>query len=706
MQITNLQVRKRIATLFFLFTIVLILLGSRLFWVQFVRGAELSEKALQNRMRDIPVEAKRGIIYDRNGEELAISISADSVYAIPAEVLASKEEREIAAKLAAILEADEDKIYNRITRSSSFEWVKRQISPEQAQQIKDADLPGIGLTEESRRYYPKKTLASHILGISGVDNTGLEGIDNYYDELVGGTKGRIIIEHDAVNRPIPEATHKYIPPVDGAHLVLTIDETIQYITERELDKVYKERQAKSAAAIVMDPKTGEILAMASRPTFDPNNYNDYPAENRRNYAINDAFEPGSTMKITTAAMAMEEKVLGPASQFYCPGYIKVGKETIRCASGTAHGSQTFAQIVEKSCNVGFVQVGLDLGLEKYYKYLHAFGFGKTTGIDLPGEAAGIIVPESRAMQIDLATMAFGQANAVTAMQLVAAVGAVANEGKLMQPYLVRQVIDKDGQVIKKNEPKVVRQVISRDTARELCYILEGEVTNGTGKNAYMPGYRAAGKTGTAQKIAPTGGYMANEYVASFIGFAPADDPRLVCMVVVDAPQGYPYYGGWVAAPVFKIIMEDSLRYLDVPKREETDPNEPATPQNRQVLVPDVVNLPLSEALATIKDRNLSAKVSGEGNIVWQQTPKPNTKVNLNSEVIIYLSPFELDGENTEVTVPDLQGKSLKEVAKILADLGLHLIPEGYGLAYDQNPAPGKIVTSGSNIKVKFQPVGE
>jgi stage V sporulation protein D (sporulation-specific penicillin-binding protein) len=399
------------------------------------------------------------------------------------------------------------------------------------------------------------------------------------------------VEHDAANRPIPEATHKYIPPVDGANLVLTIDETIQYITERELDKVFKERQAKSAAAIVMDPDTGEILALTSRPTYDPNNYQEYPAQNRRNYAINDAFEPGSTMKIATAAMAMEEKIVGPFSQFYCPGHIKVGKETIRCSGGTAHGNQTFAEIVEKSCNVGFVQVGLDLGLEKYYKYLHAFGFGKTTGIDLPGEAEGIIVPQSRAMQIDLATMSFGQANAVTAMQLMAAVGAVANEGQLMQPHLVQQVIDKDGQVIKKYEPKTVRQVVSADTARELCSILEGEVTNGTGKNAYMPGYRAAGKTGTAQKIAPTGGYMANEYVASFIGFAPADDPRLVCIVVVDAPQGYPYYGGWVAAPVFKAIMEDSLRYLDVPQREEIDSTSPPTPEKVQVLVPDVVNLP-------------------------------------------------------------------------------------------------------------------
>ena len=706
MQTTNLQVRKRIATLFFLFTIVFLLLGTRIFWVQFVRGAELSEKALQNRMRDIPVEAKRGIIYDRNGQELAISISADSVYAIPAEVVSSEEARAIAAKLAAILDGDENNLYDRITRNSSFEWVKRQIQPEQAQQIKEADLPGIGLTEESRRFYPKNTLASHILGISGVDNTGLEGVDFYYNDLVGGTKGRIVVEHDAANRPIPEATHKYIPPGDGANLVLTIDETIQYITERELDKVFKERQAKSAAAIVMDPDTGEILALTSRPTYDPNNYQEYPAQNRRNYAINDAFEPGSTMKIATAAMAMEEKIVGPFSQFYCPGHIKVGKETIRCSGGTAHGNQTFAEIVEKSCNVGFVQVGLDLGLEKYYKYLHAFGFGKTTGIDLPGEAEGIIVPESRAMQIDLATMSFGQANAVTAMQLMAAVGAVANEGQLMQPHLVQQVIDKDGQVIKKYEPKTVRQVVSADTARELCSILEGEVTNGTGKNAYMPGYRAAGKTGTAQKIAPTGGYMANEYVASFIGFAPADDPRLVCIVVVDAPQGYPYYGGWVAAPVFKAIMEDSLRYLDVPQREEIDSTSPPTPEKVQVLVPDVVNLPLAEALSTIKERGLSAKVTGEGNIVWQQTPKAKTKIDLNSEVIIYLSPFEQNGENTEVTIPDLQGKSMKEVAKILADLGLHLLPEGFGLAYEQTPAAGKVVTSGSNIRVKFQPVGE
>ncbi|MDD3888766.1 MAG: stage V sporulation protein D [Syntrophomonadaceae bacterium] len=701
MQTASLLVRKRIATLFFLFTLGFFLLGGRVFWVQFVRGAELSEKAMQNRMRDVPVESKRGIIYDRNGHELAISISADSVYAIPAEVCRTGKQQQTADKLAEILQMDKEKLYQRLTRQSSFEWLKRQITPEQSKKLRDLDLQGIGLTEESRRYYPKKTLASHVLGISGVDNTGLEGIDFYYNDLVGGTKGRIIIEHDAANRPIPEATHKYIPPVDGANLILTIDETIQYITERELDKVFKERQAKSAAAIVIDPKTGEILAIASRPTFDPNNYDDYPASNRRNFAINDAFEPGSTMKIVTAAMAMEEKVVDENSKFFCPGYIKVGKETIGCSNRTAHGNQTFAEIVEKSCNVGFVQVGLDLGMDRYYKYVNGFGFGKLTGIDLPGEAAGILVPENRAKQIDLATMAMGQANAVTSIQLVNAVAAVANEGKLMKPYLVRQVIDNEGKILKKNEPQIVRKIISEKTANDLCLILEGEVTNGTGKNAYLEGYRMAGKTGTAQKIAPTGGYMANEFVASFIGFAPADKPRLVCLVVVDAPKGYPYYGGWVAAPVVREICKDAFRYLEVtPDQSENQE------KVEKVVVPDVVNLPLSEAISIINSRGLNVKVSGTGNIVWQQTPKANNKLNKGSQVIISMSQFDKNNGDSEITVPDLQGKSLKEVAKILADLGLHLVPEGYGLAYEQVPEPGKVLTNGSSIRVKFQPVGE
>ncbi|SHG94617.1 stage V sporulation protein D (sporulation-specific penicillin-binding protein) [Thermosyntropha lipolytica DSM 11003] len=700
---TSLVVRKRIATLFFLFTLVFFLLLLRIFWVQFVKGAELAEKAMQNRMRDIPVEAKRGIIYDRNGHELAISVSVDSIYAIPAEVKSSHREREIADKLARVLAMDEEKVYNRITSNTSFVWIKRQVDPETTKKLREMDLPGIGFTEESRRFYPKGSLASHVLGISGIDNTGLEGIDYYYNDLVGGTKGRIIIEHDAANRPIPEATHKYIPPQDGANLILTIDETIQYIVERELDKVFKERKAKAAAVIVMDPHTGEILAMASRPTFDPNNYNDYPSSNRRNFAINDVYEPGSTMKIITAAMALEEGVVSPQRKFFCPGYVKVGRETIGCSNRKAHGSQTFAEVVANSCNVGFVEVGLEIGLDRYYKYINNFGFGKPTGIDLPGEAKGILVPRERAMQIDLATMSIGQANAVTPLQLITAVSAVANGGNLMQPHLVKSIIDKDGKVIKKVEPKVVRKVISPETARELCLILEGVVQNGTGKNAYIEGYKVAGKTGTAQKISPTGGYLPNEYVASFIGFAPADNPRLSCIVVVDAPQGYPYYGGWVAAPVFREIMKDALRYLEVPLYKAEEDN---NARIEKVVVPDIVNLPLGEAIGIITSRGLNAKVIGTGNVVWKQAPKAQTKVDKGTQIIVYLSSLPADKGEGEITVPDLEGKSMREVAKILSDLGLHLMPEGYGLAYEQSPEPGKIVTAGSTIKVKFQPVGE
>ncbi len=703
MQTTSLLVRKRIAALFFLFTVGFCLLTGRVFWVQFVRGAELSTKATQNRMRDVPVESKRGIIYDRNNRELAISISTDSVYAIPAEVLKSKKQDEIAHKLAQVLNMDEDKLFRRITRASSFEWVERQIDPQAAKQIRAMGLPGIDLTEESRRYYPKGSLASHILGISGTDNTGLEGIDNYYNKTVGGTKGRIIIERDAAGADIPEAMHKYIPPVDGANLILTLDETIQYVTERELDKTFKTYKADRAAAIVMDPKTGEILAMASRPTFDPNNYNKSPVINRRNFAINDAFEPGSTMKITTAAMALEENIVNDQSQFYCPGQVKVGKETIHCAAGKAHGSQTFAQIVEKSCNVGFVKVGLDLGMDKYYQYLNAFGFGRATGIDLPGEAQGIVVPKSRAKQIDLATMAFGQANAVTPIQIATAVSAVANGGKLMKPHLVKEIVDAQGKTIKKIEPIMERRVISEKSAQKLCVILEGEVTQGTGKNAYIEGYRVGGKTGTAQKIAPGGGYLDNEYVYSFIGVAPTDNPRLICLVVVDASKGAGFFGATVAAPAAREILKDSLRYLDEPLRSDPQKNLP-TPQVDNTVVPDVVNLPLGEALVSLNHRGLNAKVEGTGDLVWQQTPKAQSKLPRGSQVILYLSPFSKDKAEGEITVPDLQGKSMKEVAKILADLGLHLSPEGYGLAAVQSPQAGKVVSSGSTIKVKFQPL--
>lgn len=702
MKTTNLEIRKRIASLFFIFVAIISLLAVRFFWLQVIKGDELAEKALDNRMRDVPVKAKRGILYDRNGRELAISVSTDSVYAIPAEIRKSKREREIAQKLASVLGMDEEKIYEKLTRQVSWIWIKRQVDLDTSQQLRKLDLDGIGLSEESRRFYPKGKLASHVLGISGIDNNGLDGLDLYYDKLIGGTDGRIVIEHDAWGREIPEATHRYIPPTDGSSLILTIDETIQYIVERELDKAVELRQPKAAAVIVMDPKTGDILAMASRPNFDPNNYNDYPAGNRRNFAVNDAYEPGSTMKIVTASAAMEEDVVSASDRFFCPGYIKVGKRTIRCAGGTSHGSMSLNEVVEHSCNVGFVTMGLRLGLDKYYRYLIAFGFGQKTGIDIPGEAKGIIVPQSRATQIDLATMSFGQANAVTPIQLVSAASAIANGGTLMKPHLLKNVLTSDGKVKSTVAPTKVHQVMSKETADELCLVLEGVVQNGSGRNAFIEGYRVAGKTGTAQKVGPDGRYLTSEYVASFLGFAPANNPRLVCMVVIDAPKGYPYYGGWVCAPVFREIMADSLRYLEVPRTEM--PKEEASTKIKTVTVPDVINLSIDEAVQTLRKAGLNAQVQGDGDLVWGQVPKAHTGAKQNSRVIVYLSPVEQQEGAGQVTVPDLEGKSIKEVARVLSQLGLHLSPDGYGLAFQQTPQAGTRVPVGSTIKVSFQPL--
>lgn len=704
MRSTGLEVRKRIMTLFLLFALVIVALMVRTFWVQVVRGEELAERALRNRMRDVPVRAKRGLILDRNGKELAISISTDSVYAIPPQVKKSRREQEIAHKLAEVLEMDEKTVYARLTKDAGFVWIKRQVDFDKSRILKKMDLPGIGFAEESRRFYPKGKLACHVLGISGVDNVGLDGIDLYYNNLIGGQDGRIVIEYDAVGREIPEATHRYIPPKDGYNVVLTIDETIQYIAERELDKVFSQRRAKSACVIVMDPRNGEILAMASRPNFDPNKYNDYPASYRRNYAVSDAYEPGSTMKILTAAAAMEEGVVKASDRFYCPGFIKVGKERISCAQGQKHGAMSFGQVVEHSCNVGFVTIGLKLGIEKYYQYLKNFGFGEKTGIDLPGEAKGIIVPQSRCKQIDLATMSIGQANAVTALQLVTAASAVANGGVLVQPHLLKEVVDSQGGVVKRFEGKPKHRVISRETASQLRLILEGVVQNGSGRNAFIEGYRVAGKTGTAQKVAPGGGYSHNEYVASFLGFAPADEPRLACIVVVDSPQGYPYYGGWVAAPVFKEIMKDSLRYLEVPINEFPREEQKGKEQAKRVLVPDLVNLSPQEAMWALKKADLTAEIKGKGDMVWQQVPKAYTEVKPKTRVIIYLSPVPAADREGEVTVPQLEGKTMKQVAKLLSELGLYMRAEGYGLAYKQEPEAGTKVKKATVIKVYFQPV--
>ncbi|NLT95194.1 MAG: stage V sporulation protein D [Clostridia bacterium] len=684
--------KKRITFIFIVSALLLGLLVVRVAWIQFVRGDELQAKAIDSRLRNIDIKAKRGIIYDRNGSPLAISVSAESVYAVPSQVRRSQRVDEIAEALAQVLELDQEEIKNKLNKKVAFEWIKRRVPDEKIQELKKLNLPGINFVEENQRYYPKGTLAAHILGFAGIDNQGLSGIELAYDKELRGISGKIMIEYDAAGREIPNAMHHYIPPTDGHSLYLTIDETIQYIVEREIDQVMKVKQAKRAAILVMDVKTGEILALANRPVFDPNNYADYDQGTWRNFAISDAYEPGSTFKPVVAAAAMEEKMVKPDDRFYDPGYIKVGKETIKCWTRNPHGSQSFVEGIQNSCNPVFVTVGLRLGLDNMYKYISGFGFGAKTGIDLPGEATGILVPRNRAKEIDLATMSIGQANAVTPIQLVRAISAIANAGWLMKPQIVKEIRDSENNLIKKIEPEPVRQVISQKTSQDLRAILETVVSEGTGSKAYIEGYKVAGKTGTAQKILPGGGYSTSEYIASFIGFAPADNPRIAALVIVDSPQGV-YYGGQVAGPVFRNVILDTLRYLEIP------PELPAKEETKEkkLVVPDVKNKAVNDAVKELKKLGLEVRIEGEGEIIVTQLPPAGTEVNQGSTVVLYTQ----NAEDQQVIVPDLKGRTIKEASKILADLGLGMAPQGSGLAALQEPIPGEKVEKGTVVKVKF-----
>ncbi len=696
------EVRKRITFLFFVVLAIFIAFCLRLAWLQLVKGTWYQQQALQNRIREITVDPQRGDILDRNGNVLATSISTDAVYAVPAEVQRSGKVQEIAQTLATILSMKASDLLGLITQNQQSVWIKLKLDPAQSQALRQAALPGIGIIPKPQRYYPKNNLASHVLGIAGDYNQGLEGVEVQYDKELSGVSGRLLVEYDAAGREIPGSARKFIEPEPGDTAVLTIDENIQYFAERELDKVMQERHPISATIIVEDPNTGEILAMANRPDFDPNNYQDYPAANRRNIAICNSYEPGSTFKIVTLGAALDENLVSENDRFYCPGFIQVADRTIHCWLPGGHGSESLAEVVQNSCNVGFIDIGLREGLQTFYKYLDAFGFGKALGIDLPGEAEGIVVNEKEATQVDLATMSIGQANSVTPLQLVAAMSAVANGGKLIQPHVVKELRNSQGEVIKQFDPQVIRQVLSTETAQEECSLLQRVVDEGTGATARLDGYTAGGKTGTGQKPLPGGGYSDTAHVLDFLGFAPVDHPRLVCLVLLDSPQGI-QFGSQQAAPVFKDVMNDSLRYLQVPM--DYLPSG-ATLNDDMTVVPPVTNLTVPEAQKALAAAGLAGETSGQGQVVLDQVPVDGVTVKKGSKVLL-----SLDSSGTvpagNRTVPDLKGKSLRDAAEELADMNLVLVPEGggqfpTGIAVWQDPPAGTQAPANSKVTVKFE----
>ena len=557
--------RRRIDAVFLFFLVFLIFCIARLFFIQFFRSKYLAAIAKKQHNLFIELEPRRGTIYDCNLKAQAVNISVDSLYASPSEI-PDKHKDTIIRQLMPILNVDYAYLKDRLYRKKSFIWLARKITSQRAEAIKMLNIKGIDFIKESKRSYPNGYLASHIIGLAGLDNVGLEGIELFYDKYLKGEAGFAIILRDARQKKL-DLSEKMLLPKDGYDLVLAIDEVIQYIAERELDNVFKTYHARGAGIIVMDPHTGAILAIANRPTFDLNEYSDANQDLRRNRSICDLFEPGSAFKIVTASAALEEKKVVEEDKFFCEnGAYRVATHILH--DHRPHGWLTFREVIEQSSNIGTTKVAQILGSEVIYRYIKLFGFGGKSGIDLPGEISGILKEPRFWSKISIAALPIGQEIGVTALQLVSAISVIANGGQLMKPYVVKEIRDKYGQTIKKFQPAMIRKVISIDTANRVKKILTGVVENGTGKLAKVPGFSAAGKTGTAQKLEPNGTYSHNKFVASFIGFAPAEDPVIAIAVVVDEPRPY-YFGGVVAAPAFKSVASDVLRYLKM----KQNPNE-------------------------------------------------------------------------------------------------------------------------------------
>lgn len=549
--------RRRANAVFLLFIAFLSLCIFRLLYIQFFRAHYFAGLAKKQHNLFLELEPRRGTIFDTNLKPQALNISVDSLYATPNTII-EKDKQALLRALGPILKVDQAYLKDRLYRKKAFVWLARKISPQQSEAIRKLGIKGVDFIKESKRCYPNGYLASHILGFAGLDNAGLEGLELYYDKYLKGTSGWTLALRDARQKRL-KLEERMVSPVDGYNLVLTIDEVIQYIAERELDRAFKSCHAKGASIVVMDPHTGAILAMANRPTYDLNEHNTAPEDIRRNRSICDLFEPGSVFKIVTASAALEEGRINEEDKFFCEnGEYRVANHILH--DHRPHGWLTFREVIEQSSNIGTTKVAQKLGQDTLYRYARLFGFGSRTGVDLPGEIPGMLKEPRFWSKTSIGAVPIGQEVGTTAIQLVSAISVIANGGQLMKPYLVREVRDKYNERIKSFAPVVIRKVISVDTANRTKKILTGVVEQGTAKLAKVPGYSAAGKTGTAQKLEPNGAYSHNKFTASFIGFAPAEDPEIAIAVVLDEPRPY-YFGGVVAAPVFKNVAGNTLRYL-------------------------------------------------------------------------------------------------------------------------------------------------
>ena len=703
--------------------VAFVVLGVKLYNIQIIRHDYYEERAVEQQTKQSTITASRGTIYDTNGKVLAMSASVENVFISPREIIDSKgDQRFIAENLAAILDVDADSIITKMQDTASYyKTVKTQVEQDLADQVREFitfnKIRGVYLEPATKRYYPHSSLASHVIGYVGSDNQGLNGIEYEYNSLLTGTNGRIVNLKNAKGTDMLFSDFSnYYDARNGDDVTLTIDSTVQYYVEKYLAQAVADYDVlNGACCIVMNPKTGGIMALANLGSYDPNNWQalepeiqaridaisnpDQRAAARkealnaqwRNKTVSDTYEPGSVFKIITLSAALEEGVVTPASTFYCDGSIDVLGRTAPayCWRRSGHGSQTLAQTVENSCNVGFVQIGLRVGAQKMYEYIDAFGFFDRTGIDLPGEAGSQWWPssvfEDPNNQSSLAAASFGQTFNITPVQMLTAVCAATNGGYLMKPHIVQQAVDADGNVVFSNQPTVVRQAISKQTSDEVASILEKVVSQGTGKNAQVRGYRVGGKTGTSEKVAKnlqqgtsdadSGG---KEYIVSFCGVAPMDDPQVAILLLLDTPSdktGISVTGGVMAAPVAGMMLSDILPYLGV-QPEYTDEER----AQLDVSVPNLAGMTVVDAKTKLQQLGLSFNIVGDGPEIAEQLPAANTAVAPGTKVILYT---EGSKATDTVTVPDLAGKSYATAKAMLESAGLFIRSNG-ALPSDSN----------------------
>lgn len=700
----ELHIRKRVLTLLVLLIFLFGVLVCRIAYLTTARSAELTSRGVRQWTREGTVYARRGNILDTNGQTLVMSATAYIVSVEPGKV---QDVQAFARAISPILGLSEEKVAEKASqRGKSSVTLKRQVSRETADQLrqlkqsKDAETAAAAsallFDEDVRRVYLRGAFLTQTLGLVNVDGVGQSGLEQQYETLLRGEAGRSMRSVDGKARPIYDSGNLYIEPQDGSTIRLTIDATIQEIVEKAMRECYEVNKAQAVHALVMDVYTGAVLAMCSKPDYDPN---DPPREQldalqslMRIRLISDSYEPGSTFKILTAAAALDSGVTTPEDGFYCSGKIKVDGDTIKCW-GSPHKAETMAQALQNSCNPVFVELALRMGAQRFYQYLHAFGLGSKTNIDLQGEESGILIPVNSVKNVDLARIGFGQSVAVTPIQLLTAACSVLNGGRLMRPYLLKEAVSPDGTVLYRTSPKVVSTPISEETSLTMRKLLEDVVAIGGAKNARIPGYRIGGKTGTAQ-VYKDGRIVRNVHIGSFLGFAPADDPRIALLVIVDEADTPVDYGGTTAAPFARQILADVLPYLGY-QPDGDDGSEP-------VQVPDVTGLPLWEARKTLSALGLKVLDDGGSGSVTAQMPSAGATLRNGGQMMLYTYDEALPETETLVCVPDVSGKSIASAASLLRQRGLEMEIDGSGFAVSQEPAAGSFLAPDSVVLVHFE----